>query len=262
MSPEPTVNELFDISGRSALITGASGWLGRSMANALAEAGADVVVASRDRSRAETVRSNLPGGSHYSVVIDQLDPDSIKSGFEEALDSAGKLDILVACGHQSNAGDWRSVDAEAMNRDLQNCSGTFELARLLHDHVVERAASGSVVFIGSMYGEVASYPDAYAGICPANPVSYQALKAAIIQMARHLSVYWAADRVRVNCLSPGPFPGPAAPDELVERLKTRLPLQRTGKPWELKGACVFLASDASSFVTGHNLVVDGGWTAW
>ena len=82
-------------------------------------------------------------------------------------------------------------------------------------------------------------------------------------MTRHLAVYWAKDNVRVNCLSPGPFPNPdTAPKELVRRLDEKSPMQRMGLPYELKGAIVFLASRASSYMTGHNLVVDGGWTAW
>ena len=82
-------------------------------------------------------------------------------------------------------------------------------------------------------------------------------------MTRHLAVYWAEDHVRVNCLSPGPFPNPAtAPSPMVERLKTKLPMRRMGENWELKGAIVFLASAASSYMTGQNLTIDGGWTAW
>jgi len=109
---------------------------------------------------------------------------------------------------------------------------------------------------------VASYPDAYEGICPASPVAYHALKGGIIQMTRHLAAYWARDRVRVNCLSPGPFPSDKAPRAMVERLCAKLPMGRMGRPFELKGAVVFLASDASSFMTGQNLTIDGGWTAW
>jgi gluconate 5-dehydrogenase len=113
-----------------------------------------------------------------------------------------------------------------------------------------------------MYGLVASYPDAYADVCPASPVAYHALKGGVVQMTRHLAAYWAADGVRVNCLSPGPFPKDAAPAAMVERLTAKLPMKRMGRPHELKGAIVFLASDASSFMTGQNLVIDGGWTAW
>jgi len=99
-------------------------------------------------------------------------------------------------------------------------------------------------------------------VCAASPAAYHALKGGIVHLTRHLAVYWARDGVRVNCLSPGPFPGPQAPAAMVERLKTRSPMRRMGQPDELKGALVFLAGDASSYVTGHNLVVDGGWTAW
>jgi len=113
-----------------------------------------------------------------------------------------------------------------------------------------------------MYGQVASYPDAYDGICAASPVSYHALKGGIIHMTRHLAVYWAKENVRVNCLSPGPFPGPNVPSEMVNRLKTKSPMGRMGLPHELKGALVFLASDASSYMTGQNVTIDGGWTAW
>jgi len=92
--------------------------------------------------------------------------------------------------------------------------------------------------------------------------AYHAVKGAIVQLTRHLAVSWAADGVRVNCLSPGPFPSPAAAAEMVARLERKSPMGRMGRPDELKGAIVFPASDASSYVTGQNLLVDGGWTSW
>jgi gluconate 5-dehydrogenase len=128
--------------------------------------------------------------------------------------------------------------------------------------VVQRNAPGSIVNIGSMYGQVGSYPDAYQDICGASPVSYHVLKGGIIQMTRHLAVYWARDHVRVNCLSPGPFPSPSAPEGLAERLEVKSPMGRIGQPHELKGALLLLASDAGSYMTGQNVTVDGGWTAW
>ncbi len=116
--------------------------------------------------------------------------------------------------------------------------------------------------IGSMYGVVGSYPDAYEGVAPASPVHYHTLKGGIVHLTRHLAVYWAKDGVRVNCLSPGPFPSEKAPQEMVERLKHKSPMGRMGLPSELKGPMLLLVSEAGSYMTGQNLLVDGGWTAW
>ncbi len=261
----PSVQQLFDLGGRVALVTGASGHLGRALAEALAEAGCRVVVASRDSNRAKAAAEQLAGpeaGRHLAVSIDQLDEQSVVSGFQAAVDQAGQIDILVNNGHEGLAADWTDVTAEQFTRQLSNATGYFLLARRLRDHAVERGAPASVIMLGSMYGVVGSYPDAYQGLGPASPVAYHALKGGIVHLSRHLAVYWATDGVRVNCLSPGPFPSPKVSPKLVERLEARSPMARMGQPHELKGAVVFLASEASSYITGHNLIVDGGWTAW
>ena len=262
---EPTIHDLFDLTGRIALITGGSGFLGRSMSRALAEAGAAVVIGSRDLSRARSVADELPspgGARHHAVVLDQMNEASLNRGFDAAVASAGQIDILINNGQLGHALDLSNVTAEAFNKDLQNATGYFLLARRLRDHVVSRGASGSIVMIGSMYGVVGSYPDAYDGVCAASPVQYHTLKGGIVHMTRHLAVYWAKDNVRVNCLSPGPFPSEKAPQEMVERLKQKSPSGRMGEPHELKGPLLLLVSDAGSYVTGQNLLVDGGWTAW
>ena len=265
MSSEPSIQQLFDLTGRVALITGASGHLGNAMANALAEASARVVVASRDAEIGQKTAAALTGtekGRHQSVVIDHMEEQSIQLGFDEAVKIAGKIDILVCNGHESLAADWSTVTAEQFNRHLQNATGYFLLARKMRDHAVQRQSPASIIMLGSMYGLVGSYPEAYEGISSASPVAYHVLKGGVAQMARHLAVYWAKDGVRVNCLSPGPFPSAAAAGELVERLKAHSPMGRVGQPHELKGALIFLAADSGSYVTGQNLGVDGGWTAW
>jgi len=264
-SNEPTVTDLFDLSGRVALITGGTGHLGSSFARALAEAGATVVIASRDQSRAQAAAEELPAlgsAKHFGVEINHLDENSLNAGFDAAVETVGQIDILINNGQQGHALDLTNVTAEAFSEDLRNATGYFLLARRLRDHIVQRESSGSIVMIGSMYGVVGSYPDAYAGVCVASPVQYHTLKGGIVHMTRHLAAYWASDKVRVNCLSPGPFPNEKAPAEMVERLKTKNPMQRMGQPHELKGALLLLASDAGSFITGQNLLVDGGWTAW
>ena len=262
---EPTVTQLFDLTGRVALVTGGCGHLGSAICRALAEAGATVVVGSRDAARAVAFAKTLlqPGRAvHRGVALDHMQSELLAAGFQQAVSVAGAIDILVNNGHEQLAADWKSVTPAEFSRQLENATGYFTLARLARDYAVERKAALSIIMLGSMYGIVGSYPDAYEGVSGASPVAYHALKGGILQMTRHLAVYWAGDGVRVNSLSPGPFPGPQAPAELVERLKRKVPLARMGAPHELKGAVVFLASEASSYVTGHNLVVDGGWTAW
>ncbi len=263
--PEQTVWEQFSLKSKVVLMTGASGHLGSAMARAVAEAGARVVVTSRDLERAQQAAAALPAvdsGPHFGVQLDHLDENSLATGFALAVEQAGQIDVLVNNGHEPVGAAWTSITAEQFRRQLENLTGYFLLSRLFRDHVVSRGTTGSLILIGSMYGQVASYPDVYEGIGPANPVAYQALKGGVLQMTRHLAVYWAQDRIRVNSLSPGPFPGAGAATELVTRIAAKSPMQRVGRPEELKGPVVFLASDASSYMTGQNLLIDGGWTAW
>jgi gluconate 5-dehydrogenase len=262
---EPTIHELLDLSGRVALVTGGTGHLGGAMARALAEAGATVVITSRRRQSAVEAARSLPspgGASHSGVELDQLDDASLNRGFDETIAQAGQVDILINNAHEPLPRDWTDVTPQEFRRHLGNLAAYFSLARRLRDHVVERSAPGSIVMLGSMYGVVGSYPEAYAGVCHASPAAYHALKGGVVHLTRHLAVYWAADRVRVNCLSPGPFPHADAPAEMVERLTKKSPLGRMGVPSELKGAVLLLAGDAGSYITGQNLLVDGGWTAW
>jgi len=264
MSIEPTVQDLFDLTGKKILITGASGYLGSSMARGLAEAGATVIVGSRETNRAVDVAKALPGNTnHCGVAIDQMSEASIRNGFNSAVEQVGTIDALINNGNEAVNKDWTEVDAEQFTQQLGNATGFFLLARLLRDHAVKQKAPASIVMIGSMYGVVGSYPDAYQDIGSASPVGYHTLKGGIIHMTRHLAVYWAQDNVRVNCLSPGPFPNfPKVPPEMVERLCQKSPMKRMGLPHELKGSLLLLVSDAGSYITGQNLLVDGGWTAW
>lgn len=265
MPAEPTIQQLFDLTGKTALITGGTGYLGTAFSTALAEAGASVIISSRDEARGQAAADKLPspgGAKHFGVELDHMSSDSIDSGFKAALDKAGGVDIVVNNGNQATGQDLWNATEDEFNMALHNATGYFLLARKLRDHAVEVGKGGSVINLGSMYGQVASYPDAYDSVCPASPVSYHALKGGIIHMTRHLAVYWAKDNIRVNTLSPGPFPSEKAPQDMIPRLERKSPMGRMGKPWELKGALIFLASDASSYVTGQNLTIDGGWTAW
>jgi gluconate 5-dehydrogenase len=263
-----TVQSLFDLTGKVALITGASGYLGTAMSTGLAEAGATIVATSRDPRKAEEFAKTLPTPAkqkHIGVALDHMDEKSCESGFNDAVKLAGKVDVLINNGlnRSSAASDWTTVTAKDFSDHVANNTGYFLLARHHYHHCTGRKAPGSIVMIGSMYGVVGSYPDAYEGVSMASPVQYHALKGGTVHMTRHLAVYWAKEGVRVNCISPGPFPIPGGnPPEMDRRLTTKSPMKRMGLAHELKGAVVYFASDASSYVTGQNLLVDGGWTAW
>ena len=262
---QPTVQQLLDLTGKTALVTGAAGYLGQALASGLAEAGARVIATSRAVKRATHAAAALPdphGVGHLGLVLDHQEPASMDRCLDQVAQQVGRLDVLVNNGHEPLTHDWTDVTAEQFSRQLANASGYFHLARAVRNLAVAQGQPASIILLGSMYGQVASYPEAYQGLGPASPAAYHALKGAIIHLTRHLAVYWAPDRVRVNCLSPGPFPAPRVSHELVERLESKSPLGRMGKPYELKGALLLLASDAGSYITGQNLVVDGGWTAW
>jgi len=259
------IASLFDLRGRVALVTGATGHLGSSLAAALAEAGARIVVTSRDERRAQALADTLPDPhrvGHTYLTLDHASVPSIDDCMARVLNIAGTIDVLVNNAHDPVSEDWQSTTAEGFQRQLSNLTAYFLIARHVRNHAVARGKSASIIMLGSMYGVVASYPDAYEGIVPASPASYHALKGGVVHLTRHLAVYWAQDNVRVNCLSPGPFPSPTANPVMVERLMTKSPMRRMGRPGELKGPLLLLASDAGSYITGQNLLVDGGWTAW
>jgi NAD(P)-dependent dehydrogenase (short-subunit alcohol dehydrogenase family) len=132
-------------------------------------------------------------------------------------------------------------------------------------HLRARQAPGSIINIASMYGVVASYPSAYEGLPSISPPNYHALKGGVVHVTRHLAAYWAKYNIRVNAIAPGAFPKAETNEQIpgfITRLEEKVPLGRMGRPEELKGIVVLLASDAGSYITGQNLLVDGGWTAW
>ena len=149
--------------------------------------------------------------------------------FADALAVTRGIDIVVNNGLEIQGGDLTDVTFDEFHRHQRNNAGYFELARKVRNHAVKAGRPASIILIGSMYGIVGSYPDTYHDVGPASPVAYHALKGGTLQMARHLAVYWAKDNVRVNCLSPGPFPQDDVPEELVTRLETKSPHETNGK---------------------------------
>ena len=263
---ERSVQQLFDLSGKVAIVTGAAGWLGAAMSRALAAAGATMVVTSRDRAQAADFAASLPGTGHVGLSFQQDDVDSIPGFVSDVAARVGRIDVLVNNAYGGTAPTIESATAEDFDRAYHTgVTAYFMLAREVVRHLRGRQAPGSIINIASMYGVVASYPEAYTDLPFNSPPNYHGLKGGIVHLTRHLAVYWTDDHVRVNAIAPGPFPSPkvrARSPEFIARLTQRVPMRRMGEPEELKGVVVLLASDAGSYITGQNILVDGGWTAW
>ena len=261
----PTLQELFDLSGKVALVTGGAGWLGTASSEALAEAGARVIVASRTLDSCEALAKRL-GDQHVAWQLDVADEDAVRATVDRAFDELGSLDVLINNAYSGTSPSREdATGADFMGAYQTGLISYFIASQQMVKRLRETGRGGSIVNIGSMYGVVASYPEAYVGTGVSSPPNYHALKGAVIHLTRHLAVYWAQDDVRVNCISPGPFPPArvsAKDAAFVERLCDRVPMKRMGEPWELKGAIALLASRAGSYITGQNLLIDGGWTAW
>lgn len=268
-----TAEALFNLQGRVAVVTGGAGWLGAPMVQALAAAGAQVVILGR---REEALRAVSDEGKERGLCIepyvcDIRDTDAVSTFTKHVETRYGRLDVIVNNAAASSPGP-RGLDAP---------DSTFAIATEIHitaawrlvnlalpslRAAVAHAGDASVINIGSMYGKVSPIPDVYVETNqPPNPAYYGAAKAGLLQMTRWLACNLGSDGIRVNSISPGPFPQWDARDrapDFVAALEKRTALRRVGQRNEVMGAVVFLASRASSFVTGTDIAVDGGWTAW
>lgn len=262
--------ELADLRGRGALVVGGAGHLGGAACEALAELGAMVAVADADlegaRARADEL-TDLGAEAVAAVRCDLADEASTRAALRESVDALGSLDILVHCAALVGTAEldgWAVPFAEqtvdAWEQALRvNLSSAFVLAQEARDELGARGR-GSIILFGSIYGAVAPDFGLYEGTSMANPAAYGASKAGLVQLARYLATA-LAPAIRVNVVSPGGVErGQPAPFQ--QRYRERVPLGRMAVEEDVKGAVAYLAGDLSAYVTGHNLVVDGGWTAW
>jgi gluconate 5-dehydrogenase len=259
------MNSIFSLKDKNVVLTGGCGNLGRIMAKHLLDFGANLFIVDV----VDAAPEELTGNVHY-IKCDLSNTASIRAMFEQ-VDAAGGLDVLInnaawgggAGGKKMTKTRMEDFDDETWAYSLDGVVGvTFRCTRESIPFF-RKNGGGSIVNIASMYGVVAPDHSIYGNTGNNSPVTYGAGKAGVVQLTKYTASYLAKDGVRVNAITPGPFPKVSATDpDFLKILQKKTMLGRTGDPNELAGALVLLCSDASSFMTGTNIVVDGGWTAW
>jgi gluconate 5-dehydrogenase len=270
---------LFSLVGKTAVITGASGFLGRTFVEALLENGARVVALGRSARLEDEVRAwqeRFGEGRVRAFRVDMYDRVALTGILDEIAATEPRLDILINNAHELGPATGFNVpdgglDDGSYDQWMRNLTGGVYWAALTVQKLGQRmksAGGGTVVNVATMYAVVAPSPALYEGTSFLNPPGYSASKAALVSFTRYVASFWGRYGIRANAILPGPFSNTEdagdnsvrEDDPFVDRLRARTCLARIGRPSELVGALLYLASDASSYMTGQSLIVDGGWT--
>ena len=256
-----TLKQLMDLRGRVALITGGAGHVGSTFAEALAEVGATIVTVDSAQAPGKAPSSQL------HLEVDLSKEEMIRTLPKVVLEKFGRLDVLVNCAAfvgASNLQGWNEPFTSQSPESWRSCmevnlTAPFLLSQIFCQHLSE-SPNGSIINVASIYGLSGPDYSLYADSKMGNPAAYAVSKGGILQMTRWLSTT-LAPKVRVNSITPGGILR-GQPASFIKRYEQRTPLQRMATEEDLKGAILYLASDLSSYVTGQNIIVDGGWTTW
>jgi len=252
----------FDLRGKTACVVGGLGLIGKAISKALAQAGATVLILDVNEEAGKAFEKEHEGA--VFIGFDATKIDALGAGVSRLYEEHGDIDIMVNASYPRTA-DWGTkiehVKAESWrkNVDMQLNSGCL-LMKEFAEQMKRRDIKGSIINLGSTYGVVAPDFEVYAGTEMTCPAAYAAIKAGIINFTRYIASYYGKHGIRANALCPGGIFDSQNP-EFVKRYEARTALKRMGRPEEIAGAAVFLASEAASYVTGSVLMVDGGWTS-
>jgi NAD(P)-dependent dehydrogenase (short-subunit alcohol dehydrogenase family) len=267
-------DDLFRLDGKVAVVTGGAGILGRGYCRALAERGATVVVADINQEACDELAAQLAadtGASICGMAVDLYSEASIVDWAKAILEKHSRVDVLMNNAAAKAEGFFAPLEKYSLQTWNEvmavNVNAVFLAVRELGPSMAERG-NGSIINVASIYGVVAPDQRIYEGSWYEDlggaintPMIYSATKGAVVAMTRYLATYWGPKGVRCNCLTPGGVAS-GQNEEFDKRYSSRVPIGRMAKVDEMIGAALYLASDASTYVNGHNLIVDGGWTAW
>ena len=255
------MTDLFSLKNKIAVVTGGYGYLGSTMVSGLIDFGANVVVAARNKEKYEMKFLNKKNVHFQNIDISST--ESIKAGFEKINRDFGKIDILVNNAFYVSGGNPESISDDEWSNSMD---GTINSVHRTIREVIpfmKQKNEGAIINISSMYGVEPPDFNVYKGFEDfLNPPDYGVAKAAVIHFTKYYAKYLSKYNIKVNCISPGAFPSPEVQkyEGFIKNLEQKALLGRIGQPEELVGALVFLSSKASSYVTGQNIIVDGGWT--
>jgi NAD(P)-dependent dehydrogenase (short-subunit alcohol dehydrogenase family) len=253
-------SDIFRLDGKNVMITGGLGLIGTEITKALVEFGARVFVADTNKEKAADI-SKHP--SIKFVQMDITDESSVDNAIKVVIADCGRIDVLINSAYPRTA-DWgvkfEKVLFDSWKKNINDQLGGYFLCCQRIAEQMKHNNGGSIINISSIYGVVAPDFSIYEGTEMTMPAAYSAIKGGAIAFTRYLATYYAKDNIRANSVSPGGI-FDNQPPAFVEKYCRQTPLDRMGNPEDIVGAVVFLASDASSYVTGLNLMVDGGWTA-
>ena len=259
--------DIFSLKGKTAIVTGGAGHLGTAFSEAFAEAGANVIIASRNEKKclelAERLRNEY-GIASVGMELDVSSLDSITKCWEDVYSKTGSIDILVNNAIYGTSGSIETLSEDDWAKGIDGTiNNVFRCTKAVIPYM-KRQKAGAIINISSMYGCVSPDPRIYGDSGFDSPPNYGAGKSAIVQFTKYCACHLADSGIRVNCISPGPFPTPEVQKEewFIDSLNNKNPLGRIGQPADLKGVIILLASDASNYMTGQNIFVDGGWTIW